>query len=311
MIFRVRHPLRFAIALLLSILVSTRVGVARAESPENTDPSAQGESSEAHDAGPDMLRPLLGIDVSPGNDFAPFAPQWMRTSEGRTLGFGFGIDKMLSEKVDIEVESAMNSFKSREGSKELGFDAVDAVSRYMIVNQPDVQVSVAPHLTIDTGSFGDHVGLGSAGFAAMFGGRGGALPDGWNLGFLRAIEVHSDLGYSRITQDGTGNEVFFDPMLDYSFPYLEYLTKSQLPWPLRKLCVFGELNFDEVIDGTEHGAPTLYETSGIGYVSEAYQVSAGVQLPLNHAGERAQQIAIMGEIEFALDDVPVFGWMPL
>jgi hypothetical protein len=307
---RFNRFLRATLIVLSSALLLTNARIARADSADESSPLSV-NTGEAQNAGPDMLRPLLGIDVSGGNDIAPFAPQWIRSSEGRTLGFGFGMDKMLSSKFDIEVESALVSFSPRDGAKkELGLGAVDVTNRMMLINEADLQASVASQLSFSSGSFGEHVGLGSAGFAAMFGGRGGALPKDWKLGYLRAFEVHSDLGYSRITSNGSGNEIYFDPMLDFSFPYLRYLTKSQLPWPIRNLCVFTQVSFDEVVGGSDHGSPTLYETSGIGYLTDAFQISAGVQLPVNHSGERAQQLALLGEIEFSLDDVPVFGWMP-
>ncbi len=260
--------------------------------------------------GPGMMGPLVAIDVSPGNSVTPFAPHWVRSPEGRTLGFGFGLDKMISPNFDIEVDSAWDSFAPHDGASEAGFGTVDVLSRMLFINQPDMQAGVAPQLSFSVGDFGQSFGLSNAGLALLWGGRGGALPEKWNLGFLRAFEVHSDLGYSRILNDGGGDEIFFDPVVDYSFPYLQYLTKTQLPWPIRNLCLFAELNFDAVVSGSEQGSPTLYATPGISYLTDAYQISTGVQLPLNHDSEHNQQIAVVGMIDFSLDDFPVVGWMP-
>lgn len=275
----------------------------------DSDPPSLMNNAEAHDMGPGMMGPLVAIDVSPGNDVTPFAPHWVRSSEGRTLGFGFGVDKMLSANFDIEVDSTFDSYSPHEGTKESGIGTVDVLSRMLFLNQPDMQAAVAPQLSFSTGSFGQGFGVTNAGLALLWGGRGGVLPEDWNLGYFRAIELHSDLGYSRILGDGAGDEIFFDPVVDYSFPYLQYLTKTEFPWPIKNLCFFAELNFDAVVSGDEQGSPTLYATPGISYVTDAYQISTGVQLPLNHTGEQNQQMAVLAEIQFSLDDVPVLGWM--
>jgi hypothetical protein len=283
---------------------------ADADAPDTDPPSLMTESAP-HDLGPGMMGPLVAIDVSPGNDVTPFAPHWVRGPEGRTLGFGFGVDKMLAQNWDIEVDSTFDSFSPHDGAREAGFGTVDILSRLLFINQPDVQAAVAPQVSLKTGSFGQGFGVSNAGLALLWGGRGGALPEDWNLGYFRALEFHSDLGYSRILSDGSGDEIFFDPVVDYSLPYLQYLNKSQLPWGVRNLCFFAELNLDAVVSGSEKAPTTLYTTPGISYLTDAYQVSAGVQLPLNHAGEQNQQIAVVAEIQFSLDDVPVLGWMPL
>ena len=283
---------------------------ARAQSPEETDPPSLMNTAEAHDMGPGMMGPLVAIDVSPGNDVTPFAPHWVKGPEGRTLGFGFGIDKMLAPNFDIEIDSAFDSYAPREGSRESGFGRVDVLSRMLFINTPDLQAAIAPQLSFSTGSFAEGFSLSNVGAALLWGGRGGALPADWNLGYFRAIELHSDLGYSRIIGDGSGDEIFFDPVIDYSLPYLQYLNKTQLPWPIRNLCFFTELNFDAVVSGSEQGSPTLYATPGVSYLTDAYQITAGVQVPLNRAASDNQQIALMGEIDFSLDDLPVLGWMP-
>ncbi len=267
--------------------------------------------SEVREGEPEMMSPLVAINVSPENSVTPFAPHWIRTPQGRTLGFGFGVEKMLSSNLDIEIDSSWDSVAPNAGPKESGFGAVEILSRYVFVNHPDLRLAVAPLLLIGTGGLGQVSGVNDVGMALLFGGRGGALPEDWNLGFLRAFEVHSDLGYSRITSGRGGDEIFFDPVLDYSLPYLQYLTESHLPWMIRNLCIFTELNFDAMVGGRESAAPTLYATPGLSYLTEDYLVSAGVQLPLNHAGEHTQQVAWLAQVQFFLDKIPGFGAMLL
>jgi hypothetical protein len=297
------------IAILTLFLLLLAAHRTQAESPDGTDAPLANDIGRP-DAAPEMMEPLVAINSSPENYVMPFAPHWIRTSQGRTLGFGMGLDKMLSPNSDLEVDSSWEASSPHHGATATGFGSVDVMSRYAVINHPDLQVAIAPRLSVSTTSFGSSFGLGEAGLALLFGGRGGALPEAWKLGYFRALEFHSDLGYSRILSNGSGDEIFFDPVVDYSVPYSRYLTEAQVPWPLGNLCVFAELNFDAVVSGTDHAPPTLYTTPGLAYLTEAYQVSVGVQLPLNHAGAQNQQLAVLGQIQFNLDDAPLFGWMP-
>ncbi len=194
----------------------------------------------------------------------------------------------------------------------LASGAAEILGRYVFLNHPDLRFAVAPLLSIGTGGLAQVSGVSAAGAAVLFGGRGGALPEDWNLGYLRAFEVHSDLGSSRITSGGSGEEIYFDSVLDYSLPYLQYLTESHLPWMIRNLCIFTELNFDAVVGGSSKAAPTLYATPGLSYLTEDYLVSAGVQLPTQSLGRPQSAGGMAGAgIQFFLDKVPGFGSMLL
>jgi len=303
-----------AAVVMLSVSMA-RPHLVRADDSDDTPsdsntPSLSGEQHEHHDEAPGMMGPLVAIDASPGNSIVPFAPHWVRSTDGRTLGFGFGVDKMLSENADIEVDGTFDSNSPKGGSKETGLGDVDVLSRYLLVNQPDLLLAVVPEATVSVGTFGETAGLDDAGLAFAWAGRGGALPEDWNLGYLRALELHSDIGYSRILSNGSGDEIFVDPVVDYSMPYLQYLTKKEIPWPVSNLCFFAEINFDEVVDGSDSGPPTFYATPGVSYLTDTYQVTLGAQLPLNHAADHQQHLALLGEVSFALDGLPVVGWMP-
>jgi len=297
-----------AIWLMIFLLMYTHA--VHADPTLDLEPPALTNVSGPRDVAPGMMAPLVAIDVNPGNSITPFAPHSVRVPNGRTLGFGFGIDKMLSPNWDIEVDSAFDSYAPHQGARQSGFDTIDVLSRMLFINQSDVQAAVAPMLSFGVGSMGSPPGLSNAGLALLGSVRGGALPEDWDLGYWRALEVHSDIGYSRILSAGSGDEFFFDPVIDYSLPYMQYLTRTQPPSAIRNLCVFAELNFDAVVTGSSAGAATLYTTPGISYVSDAYQVSTGVQLPLNHAAEHAQQIALLGEVQWSLDSLPLGAWMP-
>jgi hypothetical protein len=305
--FRKRSILSAIFAVSFSMLAS----FAHAQTPASTDAPAQPAAGEAQDAAPGMMQPLVATEAGPSNQLTPFAPHWIRTPQGRTLGFGYGLEKMLSQNWDVEVDSSFDSNSPHQGSHEAGLGAVSMLTRFVFINQADMLATIAPTMTLGVGSLGQATGVDNAGLALLWRGRGGALPENWNLGYFRALEVHADLAYSRILKDGSGDDISFNTVFNYSLPYMQYLMKTELPKPVRNLCFFTEFNFDAVVSGSSQGAPTLYTTPGISYLTDNYQVSAGVQLPLNHAADQAQQVALIGSIAFSLDSVPVLGFMPL
>jgi hypothetical protein len=133
---------------------------------------------------------------------------------------------------------------------------------------------------------------------------------GWPR-YLQAIELQGDLGYSHGFGDGGSDEIFFDPVLDYSMLYLGYSTGIRTPWPIRNLCVFSELNFSQPLSGRGDGSLSLFATPGVAYVSETYQATVGVQLPLTNAAEKSAQIAVVGSFTIFMDQLsPRFGWTP-
>ena len=93
-----------------------------------------------------------------------------------------------------------------------------------------------------------------------WGGRLGEIAeDGWPRRYMRAIELQGDVGYSHGFGSGGSDEIFFDPVLDYSMPYVGYSTDLRAPWPFRNLCVFTEaFNFDQLLSAATATAPCRY-----------------------------------------------------
>jgi len=133
---------------------------------------------------------------------------------------------------------------------------------------------------------------------------------GWTR-YLSAIEFQGDFGYSHGFGGRGSDEIFFDPVLDYSVPYLGYATGLRTPWPLSNLCVFTELNFDQLLAGEGNGSLSLFATPGLAYVADTYQISVGVQVPLTHGAEQSAQTAVVGAFVIFMDKLnPAFAWMP-
>jgi hypothetical protein len=146
----------------------------------------------------------------------------------------------------------------------------------------------------------------SAGVGISWGGRLSAFKDaGWER-YFRAVEFQGDLGYSRPLGDPPGDDIYFDPVIDYSFPYLYSQGAAEIPWPLRNLCVFADLNFDLPLR-SRNSSLTMFLTPGVSYLSHKYQISAGVQIAMNNATSSNEKTAVIGSVLIFLDALdPVF-----
>jgi hypothetical protein len=263
----------------------------------------------AGDEEPDIMQPLLAQDVTLNNGVTPFAPQWQHGPGGRTLTFGFGIEKILSSRLDAEVDSGW-TFESPKGESRKTYPSdVSMMLHYVFLTIPEFQLTLIPNLSLATS--GEASSRTSWGSAIAWGGRLAALPDRWDLGWLRAVEVHGDFGYSSNIGNIGDPELYFDPVLDYSLPYLTYITDQPMPWPLGHLCFFSEFNFDQVLAGDQRGAATMFVTPGVTYLSKIMQISVGTQLPINHPAAHSESVGLIGKLTFFVDAIdPRFGWKP-
>jgi hypothetical protein len=260
---------------------------------------------------PDLMQTLIAEDATLNNNLNLIEPRWQKSSQGRTLELGFGIEKMLSPRLEVEVGGAWDSISPHDGRSGSGFGDVDLKLKYVFLEQPNFQVAVAPQLSFPTQSaIAGEPTQSQAGGLLSWGGRFGTRNEiGWTR-YLRALEFQGDVGYSHGFGGRGSDEIFFDPVLDYSLPYLGYATGVQTPWPLRNLCVFTEFNFDQLLDGSGDGSLSLFATPGLAYLADTYQITVGVQVPLTHGAEQNTQTAVVGAFLIFLDKLnPTFGRM--
>jgi hypothetical protein len=258
----------------------------------------------------DLMQTLIAEDATLNNNLTLIEPRWERNSQGRTLGLGFSLEKMLSPRLDIQIGGQWNSISPRHGPSVTAFGDIDLALKYVFLELPDFQLAVAPQLSFPTQShIADEPTEVRAGGLLSWGGRVGSKREhGWPR-YLSAIEFQGDLGYSH--GFAGRDELFFDPVLDYSMPYLGYSAGVRSPWPLKNLCLFTELNFDKLIAGRGDESMSLFATPGLAYMSDSYQLTVGVQVPLTHAAEQNAQTAVVGAFIIFIDKLnPVFGWMP-
>ncbi|HYL58976.1 MAG TPA: hypothetical protein VEU51_08905 [Candidatus Acidoferrales bacterium] len=265
------------------------------------------------DEPPDLMQTLIAQDATLNNNLTPIEPRWQRNSQGRTLELGFGVEKMLSTTFEIEIGGQWESMSPRDGPARAGFGNVELALKYVFLQRSDFQIAFEPQLDFPTSShIADEPMQVHAGGFFSWGGRlgSGVVEHGWPS-FLRAIELQGDLGFSHAFGSGHSDEVFFDPVVDYSMPYLAYATDTRIPWPLKKLCPFSELNFSQSLDGGDQHGLSLFVTPGVAYLTETYQLTVGVQVPVTHAAVQSSQVSLVGSAMIFLDKLsPRFGWTP-
>lgn len=262
---------------------------------------------------PDLMQTLIAEDATLNNNLNLLEPRWQRNSQGKAFALGFGVEKMLSSHLDVEVAGQWKSASPRGERSGTAFGDVDLALKYVFLELPDFQFAAAPQLSIPTQSHiaGERTEVQAGGLLSWGGRLGIKSEQGW-IRYLRAVEFQGDIGYSHGFGGRGSDEIFFDPVVDYSMPYLAYSTDVRARWPLKNLCAFTELNFEQLLGGEGDGSLSLFATPGLAYVTDTYQMTIGVQLPLTHGAEREAQTAVVGSVMIFMDKVnPIFAWMPL
>lgn len=267
------------------------------------------QTARASGEEPDFMQTLIAQDATLNNNLTLIEPRWDKNAGGRALELGFGVEKMLSPRLDIEIGGQWDSISPRSGPSGSAFGDIELDLKYVFLKGPDFQIAVAPQLSFPTASriLDEPTQVHAGGFISWGGRPGRASEYGWPR-YLQAIEFQGDLGYSHGFGGGS-DELFFDPVLDYSVPYLDYSTGIRPPWPLSNLCVFTEFNFSQPLSGG--GSLSLFATPGVAYVGETFQATLGVQLPLTSAADHNTRIAVVGAFTIFMDQLsPTFGWTP-
>ena len=259
------------------------------------------------------MQTLLAEDATLNNNLDLIQPRWSRSRQGRQLTLGFGIEKMLSQSVSLEIGSGWEHISPRAGRSGSGFGDVELMLKYVFLSFPDnrLQIALAPTISFPTDShLADERVPPSAGFAFTWGSRLSGLSAGGWRNYVRALEIQGDFGYSHPLGAPPGDERYFDPVIDYSFPYLAYARENVILWSARDFCPFLEANFEQMLRGDQR-RPSVYLMPGMSYVTEAFQLSAGGQIAMTRAAGNNARVAIVGSALIFLDALnPKFAWTP-
>jgi len=262
----------------------------------------------AQDA-PDLMQTLVAEDATLNNNLNLLEVRWVRGRNRRELAFGFGVEKIIANNLALHVMSEWEDISSHSGPSGSGFGNIDLTLKYVVwkYSESEFQIALTPAISVRTSAhIGDDDLSTSAGMGISWGGRLNVPKNtGWER-YFRAVEFQGDLGYSRTLGASSADDLHFDPVIDYSLPYLSYAGAPEVPWPLRNLCIFAEFNFDQPLSSPNDGSH-MFLTPGVSYLNYYLQISAGIQIALNPAASSNEKTALIGSASIFLDTVdPVF-----
>ena len=278
-----------------------------------------------------FLEPIVAEDANPKNEFDILRPQWTRTAEGREFSLGFGLEKVLLPApesyanglpggglVSMTIESEWVEQSPKEGRRRTGFTDLELLPKWAFLTIPEheFRLSLGVKFVIPTGSPSieeqQHTQLGPEPLWVK--GLGQDLPTHGFLKYLRRFAVQGDVGYTPALGGRTWHELFADNVVEYSLPYLSNNVKDiGLPWPLRNLYPYVEVNYDQLIDGpTGQTKPSLWATPGIAFLNYYLELSVATQLALNKATVPDTHARVIVLLDLFIDDIfPWTNWTPI
>lgn len=267
--------------------------------------SAHAVLAHSAEGAPDLMQTLVAQDATLNNNLNLVQARWIPGPDRRELALGFGVEKIIAKNLALEVMSEWADIASNSGRSASGFGNVDITLKYVAWKNPefDFQVAFTPAISVRTSSrIGNDELSSSASIGISWGGRLNFLKyAGWEQ-YFRALELQGDLGYSRDLGESSADDLYFDPEIDYSLPYLTYAAAPRVPWPLRNLCIFAEFNFDRPLSSANDGS-RMFVTPGIAYLNNYLQITTGIQIALNRAASTNQTTALIGSVTISLDSL--------
>jgi hypothetical protein len=86
------------------------------------------QATRASGEEPDLMQTLIAQDATLNNNLTLVEPRWQKNADGRMLELGFGVEKMLSPRLDIEIGGQWDSISPRSGPASTAFGDIDVDS---------------------------------------------------------------------------------------------------------------------------------------------------------------------------------------
>src|SRR5213592_1743629 len=103
-----------------------------------------------------FIEPFITEDVNPKNEFVIGRPEWDHARDGRTLGLGFGLEKKLSDRFSITLDSEGDAITRRrhDSTHASGFNNLGITLKYAFFIDPahEAIASIALESTAPTGT---------------------------------------------------------------------------------------------------------------------------------------------------------------
>jgi len=263
-----------------------------------------------------FIEPFIAEDVNPKNEFVIARPEWDHGRDGRTFTLGFGLEKKLTDRFSITLDSAWLDVHPEAAGEphENGFDNLAATLKYAFFINPEHEAitSIALESTAPTGS--RSVGAeGDWSFKPFFlYGKGlGDLPQ--TLKYLRPLALQGDAGFEISTDHDRTTTFAHNVAIEYSVPYLQSFVRDfGLGWPLRNFIADTEFNFEHGAHGAEEGRVSAVVTSGVVYMDRWVEVGVAGRFPLNGRAHEELDWGVIGIVDLFIDDLlPWTRWQPV
>jgi hypothetical protein len=261
-----------------------------------------------------FIEPFVAEDVNPKNEFVIARPEWDEGREGRTFSLGFGLEKKISDRFSITLDSAWLDVDPEEGSHESGFDNLGVTLKYAFWIDPEHEAitSVALESTAPTGS-ADVGAEKDWSFKPFFlYGKGfGDLPG--ELKYLQPLAIQGDAGFEVSIDRDRSTTFAHNVAVEYSIPYLQSFVRDfGIGWPVRNFIGDVEFNFEHGVNGEAQGKTASFVTPGIVYMDRWVEVGVAGRFPLNHRAHEELDWGIIGIVDLFIDDLlPWTRWQPI
>src|SRR5438094_702135 len=221
-----------------------------------------------------FIEPFITEDVNPKNELVIARPEWDHARDGRTLSFGFGLEKKISDRFSLTLDSSWLDITPKPAADPhaSGFDNLGVTLKYAFFIDPvhEAIASIALESTAPTGT--EKVGAEqNASFKPflLYGKGLNELPDA--LEYLRPFGVQGDAGFEIAIDRARTTTLAHNVAIEYSIPYLQQAVHDfGLAWPLSNFIGDTEFNF-------EHGEPRVGSTVGSPPSSLTLRFTEGVE----------------------------------
>jgi hypothetical protein len=263
-----------------------------------------------------FIEPFITEDVNPKNEFVIARPEWDHSREGRTLSLGFGLEKKISDRFSLTLDSEWDDItpKPRDEPHASGFNNLGITLKYAFFINPEHEAitSVALESTAPTGT--EQVGAEkdwSFKPFLLYGKGAGDLPN--TLKYLRPLAVQGDAGFEISTDHDRTTTLAHNIAVEYSIPYLQSFVRDfGLRWPFNALIADTEFNFEHGVNGEEHGKTAAFVTPGFVYMDRYVEVGVAGRFPLNARAHEELDWGIVWIVDIFIDDIfPWTRWQPI
>ena len=263
-----------------------------------------------------FIEPFIAEDVNPKNEFVIGRPEWDHSRDGHTLGLGFGLEKTLSDRFSITLDSEWDDItpKPHAAPHASGFNNLGITLKYAFFIDPahEAIASIALESAAPTGT--EKVGAekdSSFKPFLLYGKGANELPD--CLAYLRPLAVQGDAGFEISTDRSRTTTLAHNVAIEYSIPYLQQAVHDfGLAWPLSNFIGDAEFNFEHGVNGEEQGRSKVFVTPGFVYMDRWVELGVAGRFPLNQAANDELDWGVIFIVDLFIDDIlPRTRWQPI